>query len=252
MWGKGENARNVAHNYVFYSEYGHAAALRHAMEAQPEELAQCYTIPSKIGIGMLNWACVAIGDVDTLLVTIEQAKEFGVLEQSLHRAEVNVAPGFVSFIRLLRSPVGFLLPFPRHVRDTLSQVFTECTPLHQSAFFGNLGQTEALLKARALVNTQAHPYRRTPLMLACLAGHENVSAMLIAAGAALGIKDKLGKTASSIAMSRGHRALAVLTQTPAKGPGTILPRILPHTHVAPQAERMHGEGAPRAGGAPKK
>ena len=85
---------------------------------------------------------------------------------------------------------------------------SRCSALHSAAYYSNLGAVDALVSARADVNSQVHYRRMTPLMLAALGGHQQCCMRLIEGGANPNFKDNRGRTAEWWALRRGHAQLA--------------------------------------------
>ena len=84
---------------------------------------------------------------------------------------------------------------------------TRTTALHAAAYYGMLPHVDLLLERGADVNSTANPKGMTPLILAAMAGHDDVVARLLAAGASPGAKDKRGRTALAYATKLGHEAV---------------------------------------------
>ena len=82
------------------------------------------------------------------------------------------------------------------------------TPLHLAAYNGNIGAVDLLLGAGGDVASTRHPLGMTPLAAAAAAGHREVCARLLAAGAAVDARDSRGRTPSAWARLRGHADLA--------------------------------------------
>lgn len=81
------------------------------------------------------------------------------------------------------------------------------TPLHSAAYHGHENTTELLLNNGALPNP-VHIHGDTPLHTASLRGHINITKLLLIHGADKNIKNKIQKTACTIAQERGYGELA--------------------------------------------
>ncbi|KAL8734804.1 MAG: hypothetical protein Q9181_003028 [Wetmoreana brouardii] len=84
------------------------------------------------------------------------------------------------------------------------------TALHIAARKGDDAVIRAILRFstdEALVDLRETSCGRTPLIIACIEGHQSVVELLIAAGANTGLSDDLGWTAKEHAYFRGHLRL---------------------------------------------
>ena len=79
--------------------------------------------------------------------------------------------------------------------------------LFPAAYLGALGAISLLLDRGANVNSTASPKGMTPLHLAAIGGHSDVTERLLDAGAIPSIKDKRGRTALAYATKLGHEAV---------------------------------------------
>lgn len=83
------------------------------------------------------------------------------------------------------------------------------TPLHVACLHGHAPVVQLLLKTSGTdVNSRNSGVWRpssTPLHYACVGGRLDVVKLLLAAGVKVDIKDAEGKTASDLALARGHK-----------------------------------------------
>ncbi|KAL8705359.1 MAG: hypothetical protein Q9201_001515 [Fulgogasparrea decipioides] len=89
------------------------------------------------------------------------------------------------------------------------------TALHIAARKGDDVVVRAILRSSsddALVDLRESSCGRTPLIIACIEGHQSVVELLIAAGANAGLSDDLGWTAKEHAYFRGHLRLLQSTE----------------------------------------
>ncbi|VDP93397.1 unnamed protein product [Echinostoma caproni] len=84
------------------------------------------------------------------------------------------------------------------------------TPLDQACFKGNREVVEYLLKNGADVNSRHHKQGYTSLMFAALAGHMEVTKLLLQHGARSNYTNKLGRTACQMASFVGRQIFLVL------------------------------------------
>lgn len=84
------------------------------------------------------------------------------------------------------------------------------TLLHHAAYSGNLGAVGFLIAKGGQTEAKAFPHAWTPLFLASLKGHVEISEELIKAGVQTDVKDTRGRSPLHLAALRGHVKLVEL------------------------------------------
>lgn len=158
---------------------------------------------------MANWAVVAVGNLDTLRLLLESGPALG-FGDIVTEAFPVTDTGFLGFLDGLRGDWETMAAEKKTAwMRCLYLAWSSTSPLHQSAYFGNLGAVLLLLEKGAAVDTQAHWLQMTPLMLAVHSGHGQIASRLVQAGASLAITDKHVRTAADVARRTGHVELGV-------------------------------------------
>jgi hypothetical protein len=177
---KGEPMAFGVRPFGYLALNGHSAALARYMDRFPDDFRDENTgAPA----GWLCYACELVGDLDLISMLI---------------ARGHAVDYFDASNRLLSRPPTIL--------DHYAVGYA--TPLHLAAYNGNIGAVELLLGAGADVASIKHPLAMTPLHAAAAAGHGEVCARLLEAGAAVDARDGRGRTPSAWASRRGHKDLA--------------------------------------------
>jgi ankyrin repeat protein len=175
---------------------GHTAALERYMDSYPDDFRDDNTgAPA----GWLCYACELVGDLDLIGVLIARG-------HAVDYFDATKAVPKLKKILWVSKLVNRLLNRPPTILDHYAVGYA--TPLHLAAYNGNIGAVDLLLGAGADVASTRHPLRMTPLAAAAAAGHREVCARLLAAGAPVDAHDGRGRTASAWAARRGHKDLA--------------------------------------------
>ena len=175
---------------------GHAAALERYMDRFPDDFRDDNTgAPA----GWLCYACELVGDLDLISMLIARG-------HAVDHFDASKAVPKLKKILWVSKLVNRLMNRPPTILDHYAVGYA--TPLHLAAYNGNIGAVDLLLGAGADVASTRHPLRMTPLAAAAAAGHREVCARLLAAGAPVDAHDGRGRTASAWAARRGHKDLA--------------------------------------------
>ena len=175
---------------------GHTAALERYMDRFPDDFRDDNTgAPA----GWLCYACELVGDLDLISMLISRGHAVDYFDAS------RAVPKLKKILWVSKL-VNRLLNRPPTILDHYAVGYA--TPLHLAAYNGNIGAVELLLGAGADVASIKHPLAMTPLNAAAAAGHREVCARLLAAGAPVDARDGRGRTASAWAARRGHKDLA--------------------------------------------
>ncbi|CAH0365282.1 unnamed protein product, partial [Pelagomonas calceolata] len=174
---------------------GHTAALERYMDRFPDDFRDDNTgAPA----GWVNYACELVGDLDLISMLIARG-------HAVDYFDVSRAVPKLKKILWVSKLVNRLMNRPPTILDHYAVGYA--TPLHLAAYNGNIGAVDLLLGAGADVASTRHPLRMTPLAAAAAAGHREVCARLLAAGAPVDARDGRGRTASAWAARRGHTEL---------------------------------------------
>jgi ankyrin repeat protein len=175
---------------------GHTAALERYMDSYPDDFRDDNTgAPA----GWVNYACELVGDLDLIGVLIARG-------HAVDHFDASKAVPKLQKILWVAKLVNRLMSRPPTILDHYAVGYA--TPLHLAAYNGNIGAVDLLLGAGADVASTRHPLRMTPLAAAAAAGHREVCARLLAAGAPADARDSRGRRPSAWASARGHELLA--------------------------------------------
>jgi ankyrin repeat protein len=175
---------------------GHTAALERYMDRFPDDFRDDNTgAPA----GWVNYACELVGDLELISMLISRG-------HAVDYFDATRAVPKLKKILWVSKLVNRLMNRPPTILDHYAVGYA--TPLHLAAYNGNIGAVDLLLGAGADVASTRHPLRMTPLAAAAAAGHREVCARLLAAGAAVDARDSRGRTPSAWAQRRGHKDLA--------------------------------------------
>ena len=174
---------------------GHSAALERYMDRFPDDFRDDNTgAPA----GWLCYACELVGDLDLISMLIARG-------HAVDYFDASKAVPKLKKILWVSKLVNRLMNRPPTILDHYAVGYA--TPLHLAAYNGNIGAVDLLLGAGADVASIKHPLRMTPLHAAAAAGHREVCARLLAAGAPFDARDGRGRTPSAWAARRGHKYL---------------------------------------------
>ena len=175
---------------------GHTAALERYMDRFPDDFRDDKTgAPA----GWVNYACELVGDLDLISMLIARG-------HAVDYFDVARAVPKLKKILWVAKLVNRLMNRPPTILDHYAVGYA--TPLHLAAYNGNIGAVDLLLGAGADIASTRHPLAMTPLHAAAAAGHREVCARLLVAGAAVDARDGRGRTPSAWAAARGHKDLA--------------------------------------------
>ena len=184
---------------------GHTAALERYMDRFPDDFRDDNTgAPA----GWLCYACELVGDLDLISMLIARG-------HAVDHFDASKAVPKLKKILWVSKLVNRLLSRPPTILDHYAVGYA--TPLHLAAYNGNIGAVELLLGAGADVASTRHPLRMTPLAAAAAAGHREVCARLLAAGAAVDARDSRGR-AVRVGEARPRNSREVARAAPEAAP----------------------------------
>jgi len=210
---------NIIEQYI---KSGNSHSLDLLLRDQPELLQQ----PTSYMISPLLMACYAskTAIVQVMLrhtkgITIHEACALGLISQV--EAMIQQIPGIVNELSTHGlTPLAVAVQFGKEAIVKLllskkanpnipSQDKFHIYPLH-TAVQGHFDQiTKILIQAGAQVNVQQKNLN-TPLHLAAYNGHIDFIILLLEQGANVGLKNELQQTAADIALEKGHQDIAYI------------------------------------------
>ena len=180
--------------------FGQQATVSHFLNKHPHLVTKDATAGPQVNWGLVAGAVASVGDVNVLRMLLDAGLPHDLLKGRVtHPFTRKIIRISNMMIRLKKQPKALFNSFG---------LTTSTTALHVASHHGNLGAVQLLLERSASPLSNIHPYKMTPLHLACSGGHDAIVNVLLDAGSSINAKDINKRTAAAWARRRGHFELA--------------------------------------------